>query len=268
MSSLSVFINRDRIQSFLSKACEDFNNTGICIIENFLSNDIAEGMTEEVLSDPSVRYNGTTQHNIYQRQSDSEYPNDHIRNKLLTTSCTCIPNDKIPKEGMLSSLFDSDDLKDFVSVVTSQTKTKNPNLDSAPKLYRYADPLAALTINVIGRDDVLNWHFDQAPFVVILLLQNSESGGHYEVLPESLTTADGSLDYNAHESALLGENPSIVRHRFPSGTLIIHQGHHSLHRVSPVIGDVLRVSALLTYSNKENDMLDDHLRVSYYGRSS
>ena len=41
-------------------------------------------------------------------------------------------------------------------------------------LYRYADPLGALNLAVMGDGDELHWHFDQTDFVVSLAIQSSD----------------------------------------------------------------------------------------------
>ena len=52
-------------------------------------------------------------------------------------------------------------------------------LERSP-LYRYADPLGALNLAVMGDGDELHWHFDQTDFVVSLAIQSSDEGGDFE----------------------------------------------------------------------------------------
>jgi hypothetical protein len=52
-----------------------------------------------------------------------------------------------------------------------------------------------------------------------------------------------------------------------AGTLLIFEGRHSLHRVSPVEGAVRRHVGLLAYDTKPGTMGSDLLRMDRYGRT-
>jgi hypothetical protein len=51
------------------------------------------------------------------------------------------------------------------------------------------------------------------------------------------------------------------------GTLLIFEGRNSIHRVSPIAGDVLRYVALLAYDTKPGTTSTELLRLSRYGRN-
>ena len=51
------------------------------------------------------------------------------------------------------------------------------------------------------------------------------------------------------------------------GTLLVFEGRHSLHRVSPVEGSRLRHVGLLAYDTKPGTMGSDLLRQDRYGRT-
>jgi hypothetical protein len=50
------------------------------------------------------------------------------------------------------------------------------------------------------------------------------------------------------------------------GTLLIFEGRHSLHRVSPVKGERLRHVGLLAYDTRAGTVSSDLLREVRYGR--
>ena len=50
------------------------------------------------------------------------------------------------------------------------------------------------------------------------------------------------------------------------GTLMLFNGRRSMHRVSPVVGDVPRYVALLAYDTKPGTDSTDELKLSRYGR--
>ncbi len=51
------------------------------------------------------------------------------------------------------------------------------------------------------------------------------------------------------------------------GTLLVFEGRHSLHRVSPVEGSRLRHVGLLAYDTKPGTVGSDLLRQDRYGRT-
>ena len=59
----------------------------------------------------------------------------------------------------------------------------------------------------------------------------------------------------------------IVTLAMTPGTLLIFEGRHSLHRVSPLTGSRLRHVGLLAYDTKPGTMGSDLLRMDRYGRT-
>ena len=57
-------------------------------------------------------------------------------------------------------------------------------------IYRQADQIGALTVMFYGRGDELGWHFDNADFVVTLMLQARPPGGVFEYVPMLRTPDD------------------------------------------------------------------------------
>jgi hypothetical protein len=91
-------------------------------------------------------------------------------------------------------------------------------------LYRYADPLGALNLAVMGDGDELQWHFDMTDFVVSLALQDADEGGDFEVAPRIRSAADER--YDAVGRVLRGELDDVIRLPMTPGTLLIFEGRH------------------------------------------
>ena len=51
------------------------------------------------------------------------------------------------------------------------------------------------------------------------------------------------------------------------GTVLVFEGRHSLHRVSPLGGDTSRLVALLGYDTKPDTMSSELLKMVRYGRT-
>ena len=117
----------------------------------------------------------------------------------------------------------------------------------------------------MGEGDQLQWHFDQTDFVVSLAIQSAESGGDFEVVPR-ITKRRGRVlrggGRRAGRRASTGQTLAMT-----PGTLLIFEGRHSLHRVSPIGGDRLRHVGLLAYDTVPGTMGSDLLRADRYGRT-
>ena len=87
----------------------------------------------------------------------------------------------------------------------------------------------------MGEGDQLQWHFDQTDFVVSLAIQSAERGGDFEVVPRIRSAGDERYDDVA---AVLAGRPRPGWRHCPMrpGTLLVFEGRHSLHRVSPIGG--------------------------------
>jgi hypothetical protein len=73
--------------------------------------------------------------------------------------------------------------------------------------------------------------------------------------------------YDHVGAVLAGERSSVVTLAMAPGTLLLFEGRHSLHRVSPISGTALRHVGLLAYDTKPGTVGSELLRQDRYGRS-
>ena len=122
-----------------------------------------------------------------------------------------------------------------------------------------------LDAEVIARDEQ-GWHYDSTDFVVSLAIQSSQSGGEFECA--SRIRSDEDENYDTVARVLSGRaTVDIEMMPMTPGTLMIFEGRHSLHRVSPVEGEVPRYVALLAYDTKPGTDSSDLLKMVRYGRT-
>ena len=172
---------------------------------------------------------------------------------------TNIARDEITPASPIHEVYDWDGMTEFVRTVMQ-----------CDVLYRYADPLASLTITVAHEGDELNWHFDNNAFTVTILLQNSEAGGNFEYVP-GLRAPGRPDDYAALCKVHDGSYDGVIRPPVEAGTLTLFKGRYNYHRASPVIGPTPRVLAVLSYDEAPDCMLaggDPELTKIFYGRSA
>ena len=158
---------------------------------------------------------------------DFELPQDHPRLRFAPYGVSAVSYDVIPRTSVLRRLYECEALLGFIAAI----------LDRGP-LYRYGDPFGALNLSVMGEGDQLQWHFDQTDFVVSLAIQSAQRGGDFEVAPR-IRRADDER-YPEVARVLAGDTGGVVTLAMTPGTLLIFEGRHSLHRVSPIGGGRLR----------------------------
>ena len=185
---------------------------------------------------------------------DFSLPEDHPRLHFADYRVRAVAYDLTPLSSPLRLLYEWDPMKDLIEAV----------LDRGP-IFRYADPFGALNLAVMGEGDRLQWHFDQTDFVVSLAIQSAESGGDFEVVPRIRNAHDER--YDDVSAVLAGDRSPVETLPMRPGTLLVFEGRHSLHRVSPVAGRRWRHVGLLAYDTKPGTMGSDLLRADRYGRT-
>jgi hypothetical protein len=190
----------------------------------------------------------------YLEYPDFSLPEDHPRLTWRPYAVGAVPYDLMPASSSLRRLYEWEPLRLLVERI----------LDRGT-IHRYADPFGALNLAVMGEGDELQWHFDQTDFVVSLAIQTAASGGAFEVFPRIRSADDERYDDVA--AALSGERDDAVVLPMVPGTLLVFEGRHSLHRVSPVGGGSPRHVGLLAYDTVPGTMGSELLRENRYGRT-
>ena len=165
-----------------------------------------------------------------------------------------IAYDRVPADSPVRALYLSDELVRFVGSV----------LELEP-LYRSDDPLGALNLMLYAPGDELGWHFDNADFVVTLMLQAPEAGGTFEFVP--MLRREGDRNDDGVRALLEGRLPGVRTMSGEPGTLALFRGHWSPHRVTPVEGDRVRVNAVLAYARAPGHRLQPETYRIFYGRT-
>jgi hypothetical protein len=229
---------------------------GAAILPGFVRREALTAMADEVRELlPKAFYEDVSVGTPYLELPDPSLPDGHPRRTNITSRTWVIAYDLIPRHSPLRALYEWDPLVRFLGEV----------LERRP-LYRFADPLGALNLAAMNRGDVQGWHYDSTDFVVSLAIQASRAGGLFECA--SGIRSESDENYAEVARVLRGEGGDRVE-VFPMvpGTLMIFQGRHSLHRVSPVEGDVPRYVALLAYDTKPGTVSSDLLKMVRYGRT-
>lgn len=263
MTDVAGLINRSRYpltepqSSMLAAQIEtlraSLKNIGAAEAPGFLSTSGLARCIADAESLAPQQYKSVGEGTAYLEEPQPRWSKDHPRAIRQRYSVGVVAYDQFPEDSPVRCLYEWAPVIAFVGAV----------LERAP-LYRYADPMGALNLAVMGDGDELQWHYDQTDFVVSLALRDADVGGDFEVAPK--LRSDTDENYSGVSRVLAGDTHEVTRLPMTPGTLLIFAGRHSLHRVSPIAGRTERLVALLGYDTKPGTKSTPHLQRQRYGR--
>jgi hypothetical protein len=228
--------------------------TGVALLREFLTPHATAAMAAEARAAAPGAYFCDNTHNVYLEPDDDTFPPKHPRRRRLRTIVGSVAYDLLPPDSPLRRLYNWHNLIEFIRLVLNR-----------PTLYRLADPLGALSINVFEPGGHHAWHFDETEYTTTIMLQEAEEGGYFEYMPH-LRRPDGG-EYDTIDRVLDGDERDVQRLPFTAGTLSIFAGRLSMHRVTEVLGNRLRLVAVLAFNGKPGVTNSDEVRQLFWGRT-
>ncbi len=215
--------------------------------------DAAIAQIEAVL--PNANHNASTRNCYLQRRKDPALPDDHPRNVLFDASTWMLAADRLPAENPLKTMYYWENMIEFIGRIVG-----------TEKLYANEDPMQPVNALCYKNGDQSAWHFDSVnAFTMTLMLQAPESGGRFEIIPNTRSDEDESID--RVRQAVLGDHTGLVEVAREEGALCIFRGCNSLHRVSPVEGDRMRIMGVFVYEKEPGVTGDPEVNETVYGRA-
>jgi hypothetical protein len=175
--------------------------------------------------------------NAYNIALGPELPDWHPCWIQLERGNAFVARDQIPSRFLISQLFHNPAFQRFVAACFGMER-----------VYELEDPLSGLCLNVLKPGREHPWHFDTNEFTVSLLTQQPASGGVFEFCPN--IRSPKNENFSAVRDVLEGRDEQVQRLVLETGDLLLFRGRYSLHRVTPVVGDVERHSAILAYTKQ------------------
>ena len=236
------------------QACrERFLEAGLCLLPGFIRPEALEVLAREADGSAGRAWFCRNTHNVYLTNHDPGAPADGVAGRQERTFVGSVPYDRIGEDSSLRRLYLWDPLKDFVGAVLGKER-----------LYRFADPLGACSMNVFVDGGEHGWHFDESEFTVTLMLQPPESGGSFEYVPR----IRGREDEEAIVGAVLdGDRTGVVELPFTAGALLVFGGRQTLHRVTRVRGARPRLVPVLCYAERPGLENSEAVRKLFWGRT-
>jgi hypothetical protein len=228
---------------------------GAYVLEGFLHQEALATILEELNGVLGNAFYKPKTHNPYLAPDDETFPALHPRNRQQQTNSATLAYDFIARDSLLEEVYRWSPLRDFIARTLGYAE-----------LHPYADKLAAVNVLVYPPGTQTGWHFDNANFVVTLMLRQAQRGGVYEYAP--FIRALNDENFPEVEAVLDGRSTNVHTLEQSAGDLVVFQGRYTLHRVTEVCGIEPRLIAVLSYDVEAGTMLTPHTRKTFYGRSS
>ena len=213
----------------------DLAATGCSVLRDFVRPDLRDRLRRDgERAAPSAHLHVATV-NVYNTAPDPTLAPEHPAHRTMERGNAFVARDRIGADTVVEALYTSAGFQRFVA-----------DCFGLAAVHELADPLSALTLNVLAPGRGHPWHFDVNEFTVTLLTREPEAGGAFEYCANLRSPSDENLD--AVRAVLDGDRGCVRTLPLRPGDLQLFRGRFALHRVSPVEGDRARHSAILAYA--------------------
>jgi hypothetical protein len=233
----------------------DLVNQLYCVIPEFVLPEALGIMGGEASRLQSISNHNNALRNCYlHRQTDTSLPEDHPRNLQDRSSVRMIAYDQLPGVSPLKAFYHSDLVRELVAEIVDEGD-----------LFDNEDPYQPANYVCYRNGDESSWHFDSDnSFTMTLMVQPADSGGNFEMSPNTRSLPDQNYE---HVSDVLDgrRDDTIVSVGREPGALCIFKGCNSLHRVTPVQGERLRIMGVFVYEFSAGVLGDPEVNSTIYG---
>ena len=226
-----------------------------CSLSNFVTKPALAAMATEANDLFDVSHHNNSLRNCYlHQQLDKSLDANHARNLQDRSSTRMIAYDQIPAESLLKAFYHHTAVRSLVAEIVGEGE-----------LFDNKDPYQPANYVCYQNGDESSWHFDSGnSFTMTLMIQPADAGGEFEISPHTRTDTD--QNYERVASVLRGENDDgVVSVGREAGALCIFRGCNSLHRVTPVAGDKLRIMGVFVYEFRPGVLGDPEVNATIYG---
>jgi hypothetical protein len=241
-------------QALISAKRGELDKNQFCTMPGFLLDAERRKIVAAVESRQQHTHRADSQRNVYLERTRSEsLPDDHPKN-IFTRGCyNMMGAHLLDQDSPLKGLYYWPPMQQFVADIVGEQE-----------LYPSADPYQPVNVLCQGNGDRSAWHFDSSnAFTMTLMLQAPDSGGHFEMAPN--TRSDFDPNFDAVAQLLLGDESRVVKVSRSEGELVIFRGCNSAHRVTPIEGNRLRLMCVMVYENEPGVVGDPVVNETVYG---
>lgn len=247
-------LNPERV-AIVDQCKEDLKSKLYCVVpEILLPQALADLAAEAKQLLPVANHNNSLRNCYLHRQTDASLAEDHPRNLQDRSSVQMIAYDQITHQSLLKQFYHSDLVRDLVAEI----------VDEGP-LFDNEDPYQPANYVCYQNGDESSWHFDSDnSFTMTLMIQPAAFGGQFEMSPNTRSLPDEN--YHHVSDVLNGKrDDTVISVGREPGALCIFKGCNSLHRVTPVEGDTLRIMGVFVYEFSPRILGDPEVNATIYG---
>ena len=241
-------------KSLIAECRSSLESKGVYLLRGLIRPEAIEQMIDETNRVSHLAYYCEDDHNLFLDDGDPGYPDAHIRNRRFETEIGSIASDYLGDNSLLKTLYQWDALTGFIAAALGKEE-----------LYRLADPLGDVSVNVCKPGDGHSWHYDESDFSITLQLQAAGSGGHFEYCSDVRGKTEDH--FKTMDRVVIGSENRIQMLPFQPGTLVLFAGRNTLHRVTRSESNPLRLVPVLCYSSKPETMNSERVRKMFWGRA-
>ncbi len=238
MTTITGLIDLDRYPlddpHLIARTNAQLADDGCAVLKGFIRADKMDALVAEAEASAEFGHRNFNRTNAYFTKDDPSLPEAHPLRRFYDRSNSFVPADNFGPDSLLRQIYE---LPAFTSFVQQALAEEN--------FHRYADPLADVIVNTAEAGGGFPWHFDTNNYTVTLAIQNAEEGGAFEYAPGLRTSTDEN--YDGVEAVLDGRSDKVKTIDLEPGDLQIFKGRYSLHRVTPLKGDRLRLVAIFSF---------------------
>ena len=242
-------------RALVERCRTDLEEKLYCVIPNFVTDAALSQMAVEANSLQSSAYHNNSLRNCYlHRQTEPSLPQDHARNLQDRSSTRMLAYDQIPENSPLKTFYHAEAVRYLIAEIVGEGA-----------LYDNEDPYQPANYVCYRDGDESSWHFDaDNSFTMTLMIQPADVGGEFEMSPNTRTDTDQNY---AHVSQVLQgkRDDTVVSVGREPGALCIFRGCNSLHRVTPVRGNTLRIMGVFVYEFSPGVLGDAEVNATIYG---
>ena len=238
----------------VTRLSEELNQQQYCVLPDFIRSRALVTTVDQVLGSLASGYRNTSTRNCYlQRESDPSLPSHHPANLFFDASYTMLAADVLPEHFALKTLYAWPPMIRFVCDITGSAQ-----------LYVSEDTFQPVNVLCSASGDRSAWHFDSwNAFTMTLSLQAADSGGDFQLVP-NIRSKDNP-NHQALAEVLQGDHHNVVTVSRDPGSLVIFRGSTSVHRVTEVRGDTMRLMGVFVYENGPGVIGDAQVNQTVYG---
>ena len=242
--------------STIKKVREQLDRDGCAVLKNFFSPQGLKKLCSEASERaPLAYFSEQKKINVYLSKGNPELPSDHPQNVQLERTNGFVRADEFDDTTCSQRLYYWPPLKQFLAECLGKDE-----------LFIYEDPVSNMIVNVLEPGQQFNWHFDTNEFTITMMLQEAESGGLFEYVPDIRSANDEC--YEEVNRVIRGERDRVKRLELKAGDLQLFLGRFSLHRVTPNTGQNNRLLLIMSFTNVPG-MVGNRVRIQkLYGKTT